>query len=436
MKQKNLKTLFWPIFFEIVFLMLAGMVDTLMLSGLNYKAVGAVGTSNTYLSIFVIMFSIISTGMVSVMTQYIGAGKEYVAKQAKNIGLLLNGIIGISLSLLLGFCAKEILTIVGVASSLLDYATTYMVIVGGASIITAFIPIYNNYLRSFGYTKITMIATISSNILNLILNALFLYILKMGVAGIATATVISKIVNLLIITIYAERNITFTNHPLDISNKLILKQIIKIGIPAAAESALYNVASTLIIKFLNEMDADGINVTAQTYVFTITNFSYCAALALAQANSILLGWSIGKHQYEKGYKNTFKALKYGILISLSVSILFVIFSKPILSLFTDNTAIISLATKLLIIDIFLEFGRVANLVFATALKTAGDALYIVIIASIVMLLVGSGGTYILGLKLELLAVGAYISMALDEIIRGIVSLFRFVSRKWESKTLV
>lgn len=436
MKKKNLKTLFWPIFFEILFLMLAGMVDTLMLSGLNYKAVGAVGTSNTYLSIFVIMFSIISTGMVSVMTQYIGAGKEHVAKQAKNIGLLLNGLVGITLSLLLGFGARTILSVVGVASSLLDYATTYMVIVGGASIITAFIPIYNNYLRSFGYTKITMIATISANLLNLVLNALFLYGLNLGVAGIATATVISKVVNLLILAIYAEKNITFDNHTLRTSNKLILMQIIKIGIPAAAESALYNVASTLIIKFLNEMDPDGINVTAQTYIFTITNFSYCAALALAQANSILLGWSIGERNYKKGYKNTFKALKYGILTSLCISILFVIFSKPILGLFTDNTTIINLATKLLIIDIFLEFGRVANLVFATALKTAGDALYIVVIASIVMLLVGSGGTYILGIKLELFAIGAYISMALDELIRGIISLFRFISRKWESKTLV
>ena len=54
---------------------------------------------------------------------------------------------------------------------------------------------------------------------------------------------------------------------------------------------------------------------------------------------------IEKDLYEKGYKNTFKALKYGIITSLSISILFVIFSKPILGLFTDNQAIINLATK-------------------------------------------------------------------------------------------
>ena len=173
MKNKTLFNLFGPIFCEILFLMLAGIVDTLMLSSLNDKAVGAVGTANTYLSIFIIMFSIISTGMLAVMTQYIGANKPSVAKQAKNIGLLLNGILGIILSILLGLSAKPILVSVGIAKALLDYSTTYMTIVGCASIFTALIPIYSNYLRSFGHTKITMYATIIANILNLILNAIF-----------------------------------------------------------------------------------------------------------------------------------------------------------------------------------------------------------------------------------------------------------------------
>lgn len=55
--------------------MLSGMVDTLMLSSVNDQAVGAVGTANTYIGIFIIMFSVISSGMVAVMTQNIGAGR-------------------------------------------------------------------------------------------------------------------------------------------------------------------------------------------------------------------------------------------------------------------------------------------------------------------------------------------------------------------------
>ena len=72
-ERKKLHQLFFPIFFEILFTILTGAVDTLMLSSEGDQAVGAVGTANTYISIFLIMFSIISSGMVAVMTQYIGA---------------------------------------------------------------------------------------------------------------------------------------------------------------------------------------------------------------------------------------------------------------------------------------------------------------------------------------------------------------------------
>ena len=75
-QRKTLTQLSIPICFETLFYMLAGMVDTLMLSSVSDQAVGAVGTANTYISVFIIMFGIISSGMVAVMTQNIGAGKK------------------------------------------------------------------------------------------------------------------------------------------------------------------------------------------------------------------------------------------------------------------------------------------------------------------------------------------------------------------------
>ena len=80
--MKQLTRLFIPICLETLFYMLSGMVDTLMLSAVGDYAVGAVGTANSYIGIFIIMFSIISSGMVSVMTQNIGAGRPGVAYQA------------------------------------------------------------------------------------------------------------------------------------------------------------------------------------------------------------------------------------------------------------------------------------------------------------------------------------------------------------------
>ena len=89
-EKKTLEQLFVPICIETLFYMLAGMIDTLMLSSVGDQAVGAVGTANTYIGMFIIMFSIVSTGMMTVMTQNIGAENPGIAYQAKQIGIIFN----------------------------------------------------------------------------------------------------------------------------------------------------------------------------------------------------------------------------------------------------------------------------------------------------------------------------------------------------------
>ena len=79
--RKTLGQLFVPICIETLFYMLAGMVDTLMLSSVSDQAVGAIGTVNTYIGMFIIMFSIVSTGMMAVMTQNIGAQKRFHSRK-------------------------------------------------------------------------------------------------------------------------------------------------------------------------------------------------------------------------------------------------------------------------------------------------------------------------------------------------------------------
>ena len=81
-KQPRLFPLFLPIFLELLFVMLTGMVDTLMLATEGDHAVGAVGTANTYIGLFLIMFAVISSGIMAVMTQFIGAKRPGVAQQA------------------------------------------------------------------------------------------------------------------------------------------------------------------------------------------------------------------------------------------------------------------------------------------------------------------------------------------------------------------
>ena len=431
-QRKTLGQLFVPICFETLFYMLAGMVDTLMLSSVSDQAVGAVGTANTYISMFIIMFSIISTGMIAVMTQNIGAGSPGVAYQARQIGIVFNASLGILLGLFLWAFSGNILDMVGIADALKESAAIYLEIVGGCCFFNALIPIFAGYLRSFGYAKHSLYATVIANVLNFVLNALFLFGLDMGVMGVAIATVISKAVNLLIVVVEAQLLVHAKNDATRLENKVVLGQIIKVGLPSALETALYNVAMALVIRFLNQMDTEGINVTARSYTSQIANFSFCIGAALAQANAIMTGWRVGAKEYAECDKGTKKAAIIGIGVSLLVASGIAFFGGSIVGLFTDDPVMVSLVCKLLVIDIALEMGRVTNLVFGQALKTSGDPVFPVIIAAVFMYLCAVGGTYVFGICLELQVVGAFIGLAIDECIRAVFMFGRWQTGKWRN----
>ena len=143
-ERKTLTQLSVPICLETLFYMLSGMVDTLMLSSVSDQAVGAVGTANTYIGVFIIMFGVISSGMVAVMSQNIGAGKPGIAYQARQLGLVFNALTGILMSFILAAFSGWILKIVSIAPALLEPAETYLKIVGGASFLNALIPIFSS----------------------------------------------------------------------------------------------------------------------------------------------------------------------------------------------------------------------------------------------------------------------------------------------------
>lgn len=434
--RKTLTQLFVPICLETLLYMLAGMIDTLMLSSVGDQAVGAVGTANTYIGIFIIMFSIISSGMVAVMTQNIGAGRDGVAYQARQLGLAFNAVLGIGMSIFLFTCSGKILSIVGVAAALQEPAEIYLRTVGGACILNALIPIFSSYLRAFGFSKQPLYASILGNIINLVLNAVFLFVFDMGVQGVAYATVISRMVNLLLVVVMGTILVEAKNNPERIENRKVLGQIIKIGLPSAFETALYNVAMTLVIRFLNQMDAEGLNVTARSYTAQITNFSYCVGAALAQANAIMTGWRIGANEYDECDRGTKKAAIIGVIVAACVEAVFALSAGWIMQLFTDNPQMIALVQKLLFIDLFLEMGRVTNLVYGNALKTSGDAIFPVVMGAAFMFLCAVGGTYLFGIRLGFLAVGAYIGLAADECVRAVGMFLRWRSGKWRSKGLI
>lgn len=435
-KNTTLFRLFLPIFLELLFTMLAGVVDTMMIASEGDQAVGAVGTANSYINVFLVMFTIISSGMLAVMTQYIGAERPSVAQQTLRLGLLVNLAFGLVVTILLCVCAGPILDLVGIARDLREPACVYMQTVGIFSICSALIPIYSSYLRAFGHTSSTLWGTVLGNVVNLVLNSIFLFILNMGVFGVALATGISRLVNLVWVWAASRRRIQPAARKDLLPSRVILGKILQVGLPGAMESSLYNLAVMIVISFLNRMDSTGTQAIARAYAAQISNFSFCAGAALSQANAILAGWHIGAGKLEECNRETHKNALIGILLGGCTAGTFALFSKFILRIFTQDPEIICLVSSLLVVDIFLEMGRALNMVYGNALKASGDATYTMIIGVVFMFLFAVGGTWYLGICLGWLAVGAYVGMALDECVRGLFMYLRWCKGYWKTKNLL
>lgn len=435
-KKMRLMPLFLPMFLEMLFTMLSGMVDTFMLATEGDQAVGAVGTASSYISVFLTMFTIVSSGMLAVMTQYIGARKPGVAQQTLRLGMLVNLGVGLVVMVLLCFCGEFILDAVGIARDLREPARVYMQTVGAFSVCSALIPIYSSYLRAFGHTATTLTASVFANIMNLGMNALFLYVLDLGVFGIAMATGISRLINLIWVWVASRRRVSVVHLQKKQSNREILRKILLVGLPGALESCMYNFTVMIVISLLNRMDSTGTQAIARAYASQIVNFSLCAGCSLAHANAILAGWKIGAGRQEECDRQTRKNAVIGIVVGGCTAGVFALFARPILGLFTQDPQMISLVRILLVIDVVLEMGRAVNMVFGFTLKATGDAAYPLIIAVVFNFLFAVGGTWFFGICLGWMAVGAYVGMMLDECTRALFMFLRWNKGLWKKKDLI
>lgn len=438
--QFNLKALAIPIFFELFLNMLLGNVDTLMLSKYSDDSVAAVGVANQVINLVIVMFGFVSTGTVVLISQSIGAKKLKSAGEIAAISIVTNFVFGIFLSMLLMIFGKSILQLMNISKDILEESYEFLRIVGGFMFFQSLILTMGAILRSHGYTKIMMNVSVGMNILNIIGNCFFIFGFLgapiLGVTGVAISTTVSRLIGLVVITILVKRNIT---EPIPIMNvfrlpKEHIKNLLKIGLPAAGEMLSYNLSQFVILYFITSLGTSAI--TTRIYTQNLMMFIYLASLSIAQGTQIIIGRMIGSGNFNEAYKRCMKSLKIGMLFSFLVAVLFSIFSKELLHIFTENKEIIRVGSMLLILTIILEPGRVFNLVIISSLRASGDVKFPLYMALTVMWGVGITLAYLLGIHFALGLVGVWISFIADEWTRGIAMLLRWRTKKWMSMAFI
>lgn len=442
--KAQLKTLTRPIFIEIALIMLLGAIDTVMLSHLDTgvpngsdNAVAAVGLDNQLISLVFLIYQFISMGAAIVCAQYIGAGLRKRLVQVVGIAVIINALVGIAVSSFLYFKAELVLEIMGVRPELMEDGLTYLKITGSMSFVQAISMAFSASLRSADLAKYPMRITIVVNILNILGNYALIFghfgLPKMGVEGAALSTAISRCVSMfLLMIIHTKKHIQ--KFPLEYFRPFPwseLKNVLKIGIPAAGEELSYASSQVVITYFINKLGNEAL--ATRTYCANAIMFVNLFCCSIVQGGDILVGHLVGKVKNEAAYIMGNYIYKRAVLFTMIVSASLALSGHWLLSALTENENIIKIGTIIFFIDVALSFGRVTNIFAVGTLRCTGDAVFPVLIGISFQWIVAVGFSYFLGIPMGYGLIGMWIGFALDENMRGIILLRRWHSKKWQGK---
>lgn len=435
--EKNLFKLTWPIFIEILFFILMGSLDTLMLSQYSDLAVAAVGISNQLVGLFGIFLNIVATGTTVIVSQYLGANNDISAKGAIKTGFILNTIIGLIAFTGLFFLGEGVLRLINTDASLMGFANTYLQLAAFSLIFFSMGQAVSAGFRAYGKPSVVMYVTIGANVLNVVLNYILIFgrfgAPELGVAGAAYATVISRFVTFVILMILMQTMLHIRVWRLQF-NRLFSRKILRIGIPSGSENALWNISQIILISFVNTMGLDAL--IARTYVITIMQFVLLFSLSLANANAIIIGYHVGEQTLEEAYHRTFKTFRLALYSVLAVTLLMNLMALPVLSLFTSNAEVLRLGRLLILISIGNEIGRTMNLLFIFSLRSTNDTVFPVVMAVISMYGISVLLGYVFGIVFAWGVIGVFVAMSLDELFRGFFMFFRWRSKIWHKYAVI
>ena len=430
-----------PIFAELLLQLLVGNVDQFMLSHLGTASVSAVGNGNQVMHIIVIVLETVSSATTILLTQNLGAGKVGdKCGEIATVGVALGAVFSILVGLMTLFLPHVVFTVLRTPAEAFDGACLYLRIVGGTVLIQGLYIELCAILRSRTLLKEVVAASVVMNCLNVAGNAVlingWLGMPRMGVAGAAVSTVLSKAVGLVLVVwlMWRKCDIRLSFRHLRPFPAETCRSLLSIALPSGTEALSYNVSQTFILRFINLM---GTTVIAtKVYASMLANVAYVYAIAVAQATQILIGYMLGARKLDEVERRVWSTVRIALLVSELLTLLILVFCDPAYSIFTADPAIHALGRQILMVEFFLEIGRGLNIVMTRALTTAGDVWYPVIVGIISMWLVAVIGGWLLGHGLALGLVGIWIAMACDECVRGALFVRRFRKGGWRQRRLV
>ena len=313
-------------------------------------AVAAVGANSPIIGLLLNFFIGIALGANVVIANAIGKGDEKTIHKAVHTSVITAVVCGLLVTLFGELFIGNLLQMLNVPEDVFPYALLYIrIYLLGMPVIL----LYNfeaAIFRSIGETKMPLEALAVSGVLNVALNLFFVIVLKMTVNGVAIATVIANAVSsvfLFIKLVKTDQAIRIRKEELRFDGN-VFGRIIRIGLPAGVQSAVFSIANIVIQAAINSLGT--VVIAASSAAFNIEIFAYYMLNSFSQACTTFTGQNYGAGQLKRCRKVLLLCIVEDFIATAATIILVLLSGKVLLSIVNDDPQVISIGyTRLLMV---------------------------------------------------------------------------------------
>ena len=423
----------YPMLLESILRTTVSLVDVAFLSRVSDSVVSAVSVAGQYIMLCQFFSMAVSTGTLVCVNQALGMKNRKKVNMLASIAVMANLALGLFFGLLFFFGADFLLQIMKLDAEAMAASIKYMKICGGLMAFQCVEVVFSNLCRSLGRTRAPLVINFAANIINVIGNYLAVFHPELlgvsQVAGVALASVFSRVVSMSIAIVIAYRagvrlSVRYL-HPFPMED---FKLALSIGIPGGISNLAYSMSQLVTTSIITLTGT--VMVATKVYVSNLVHYVALVGISFSSASTLMVGYRIGAGNYDEANEIRALVTKVAVLSNAFFSLVMICFRVPLMRLFTQDEMIIAIASNIFLIDFVVEIGRALNNSLSGALQAAGDVKYQLVVNQASSWIISVGGSYFFGIVCGWGLYGVWMSFAMDEMTRGRMLLHRWRSQKW------
>ncbi|MBP5784887.1 MAG: MATE family efflux transporter, partial [Methanobrevibacter sp.] len=399
--------------------------DSMWVAGLCPDPLAAIGYVTPLFLVLVGVGNGIGAGATSLISRYIGAEKRDDANNAAIHSAILSVVISLVITAIALLILESLLKIMG-ASSVLDYAMDYGVIIFAFTAPILIPPIFGGAFRAEGDIKRATLPIAITAIVNMILDPIFIYGIGWGISGAALATGLAPILGLMMMLywIFIKKDTYLSYNKEDFHNDFsIYKDILAVGIPASLEQ-LIMAALAVTVNFMLTLVSGSIAVAVYTAGWRLISLGLLPAIGVGTAAITVSGVAYGAKKYENIRTALRYSAKLGLASSIVVCILLYVFAEQLAFIFSYSEAsapllplIAAFIQLMCLFILYVPFGASAGNVFQ-GLGKGTTSFILTTFREFVLVLIFA---YLLGFVFNMGETGIYYGMLLGGFIGSVIA---------------